>query len=886
MHGEPVGPIPLRLQFHRLRSRMDNSLRYLIHHQDRRSHHTLRPIHQPTLAMHHHLSLRLYLPLLLLPLYLVPSMASMHKSLIYHLHLLQLLHFPPLHMSLMGHIPLVGRTQQIPILQPIRRLSQCIQEPLHLRTQAHHLQYHRHLFTPLGMEPRCRLYLLYHPMRILHLLMRPTIPIPPRTPTHILHHRVLAGHKMPTAVAILDRGTAGIDAMIETRAPRTKITDAITTLASVEEGSASPKPRAVAEDDKKQETKAEADAEAPSVTKDVIDDEEDQAEQDFRWDLEKAFVEIESKPADPVGKPLAAEWNDDPTIPPAYDARCIRTAFFDPDNPDAFLASVRDTKYWTELKRDPVFRYRRGMVVVQFPGSHHEYFTYQCSRRNRAAWIKDREIIPAPSDSTLDDTIKPRNHYRSPFPHRDTDSMSRSMDNKRPYDEASDDRRDTKRSRFSEGQDRSPSSRLPPRPSLWGKDLDRDSWASQPGDSRIDSPHRPFSREGRSRSPGGYRLQGSDRLGAYNSTQRHDSSYRRGPSAEKLRPYREERGGSRPSPPPPAQARDRDTSRERDWDRGDEDSVMSDLEYELLGLERPKKAVVQKPVLKKRVKVNEAFRFYPSAYTLSDGVGLVLAIPGCVVYVPVKDIRLIPILKVDKRVYYREAMAIAYHQAMLAIDLVSHAGSSGGMIAVRLGRDKANGYFKRLKCQAKAVVGCINSPESVTVAGDVAAIVEVEQMAQADYILTRRLKVDTAYHSHQIDAVRGPANSQIYTIADAYRQALDDILGDKRPEDSLDAVILSSPVTGDRIADAGELADPMHWVRSLVQPVQFLDALMDMLFGNGDPSGTSIDILVKIGPHTALGVPIHQTLAQPVFKDLRILYLGCLIQNENARESL
>lgn len=403
-----------------------------------------------------------------------------------------------------------------------------------------------------------------------------------------------------------------------------------------------PKRSVPANDEKSEVSKTES----PAPVKDDKDDKDHQLDQDFLWDMEKAFVELKSKDADEVGIPLSAEWNDNPTIPPAYNAKCIKSAFYDPNNPDAFLASVRDTKYWVDLKRDPVFRYRRGMVAVQFSGSHHEYFTYRCSRKLGPEWFKEREFVPTPSDASLNDAIKPRSLHQAPKTHRPGDSPPL-PNGKRSYHDPSDYRRETKRARTSTGQDRSPPTRHLRRPSSRGADIDADPWAPNPGETRVDSPHQPYSRDEYSHSPGGYRLQHGERLAPYSSAQRHDSGYHSAHSAEKYRSQRADKSlRHHLSPPPSVRVRERDTSheRDRDWDRdsgrdpdrdrergrslsysrprshtrsptpaaadSDDESGMSDLEYELLGLERPKKkAAPTRPAMKKpRVKINDAFR--------------------------------------------------------------------------------------------------------------------------------------------------------------------------------------------------------------------------------------------------------------------------------------
>lgn len=154
----------------------------------------------------------------------------------------------------------------------------------------------------------------------------------------------------------------------------------------------------------------------------------------------------------------------------------------------------------------------------------------------------------------------------------------------------------------------------------------------------------------------------------------------------------------------------------------------------------------------------------------------------------------------------------------------------------------------------------------------------VLEMADASGVFARRLKVDTGYHSHQMEP-----------IAEPYKQALRVALANPHQDEDkeLDA-IFSSPVTGGRITQAEQLADPEHWVGSLLQPhaVQFVQAFSDMIgVGNLSTSG-HVDLILEVGPHTALGRPIKEILALPEFEALKIPYMGCLTRNQDARECM
>ncbi|PVH94007.1 putative FSP1 [Periconia macrospinosa] len=220
---------------------------------------------------------------------------------------------------------------------------------------------------------------------------------------------------------------------------------------------------------------------------------------------------------------------------------------------------------------------------------------------------------------------------------------------------------------------------------------------------------------------------------------------------------------------------------------------------------------------------------------------------------------------------YKSAMAVAYHRAVLTAQKSLDGTVSGAMIAIGTSADETEVYLSQVQ-SGKAVAACINSPSSVTVAGDMSAVKEIEDMAKRDGIFARRLRVKTAYHSHHMDPVAQP-----------YREALDK---HHLEGDYLDNIAFSSPVTGGRIYSVDDLAHPDHWVDSLTQPVRFVEAVTDMVLGDFDPSGTSIDIVIEVGPHSALGGPFKEIIQLPEFNGITIPYYSCLVRNSNARDSM
>ncbi|KAF8419074.1 putative polyketide synthase [Tirmania nivea] len=174
----------------------------------------------------------------------------------------------------------------------------------------------------------------------------------------------------------------------------------------------------------------------------------------------------------------------------------------------------------------------------------------------------------------------------------------------------------------------------------------------------------------------------------------------------------------------------------------------------------------------------------------------------------------------------------------------------GAMLAVGLSQDETESYFQALKpAGGKVVIGCINSPSSVTVSGDEVAIDELQETLESKGVSTRRLKVETAYHSHHMTAASEQYGRLLETLE------TQDSFG---PE-----VTYWSSVTAARLTHPSEL-DASYWVEHMVAPVRFSQALQAMCTAQEEDSimekPYSVDILVEIGPHKALSGPIRQIL--------------------------
>lgn len=217
----------------------------------------------------------------------------------------------------------------------------------------------------------------------------------------------------------------------------------------------------------------------------------------------------------------------------------------------------------------------------------------------------------------------------------------------------------------------------------------------------------------------------------------------------------------------------------------------------------------------------------------------------------------------------QDAWLIAFHRGRLSGSLPELAPHlDGSMLAVGLGSKDVQKYLDEV-ADSSVVVACINSPASTTLSGGSSSIQKLETLIKEDGHFARRLKIDTAYHSPHME-----------TIAQQYLESIADI----RPKLEEVNIKMFSSVTGSLInsTDLG----PSYWVSNLLNRVNFLGALQSLCGisedgKTGAAAKTCADILVEIGPHSALQGPIKQTLSSNP-NTSRLSYLSVLRRGQSA----
>ncbi|MBW7896468.1 MAG: SDR family NAD(P)-dependent oxidoreductase [Opitutaceae bacterium] len=176
-----------------------------------------------------------------------------------------------------------------------------------------------------------------------------------------------------------------------------------------------------------------------------------------------------------------------------------------------------------------------------------------------------------------------------------------------------------------------------------------------------------------------------------------------------------------------------------------------------------------------------------------------------------------------------DAVRVVYHRSRLQQPLEGR----GRMLATNLTPAEAAEIAAGLSDLVS--VAAINSAQSTVLAGDAAALKELAQGLEAEGRFARFLRVEVAYHSHQMEPLQ---------------EALITALADLAPQPP--TLPLFSTVTGARVHDA--LHGGHYWWQNLRQTVRFGDAV-------GALVGDGYRTFLEVGPHPVLAGSLQEGLA-------------------------
>lgn len=204
-------------------------------------------------------------------------------------------------------------------------------------------------------------------------------------------------------------------------------------------------------------------------------------------------------------------------------------------------------------------------------------------------------------------------------------------------------------------------------------------------------------------------------------------------------------------------------------------------------------------------------------------------------------------------------MSIAYYRGLVASNMKEKFPEvKGAMLAVGTDQQGVTSIIDQLQ-SSRVVVACVNSPNSITVSGDVNAIADLQKALEEKKIFARKLQVDVAYHSHHMDL-----------IAEDYRKAI----GTIRPSGSKKVEFFSS-LLGKKTSTLA--LSSTYWARNLKSPVLFSASLSALC-----EREESVTHLVEVGPHSALKGPIRDVLVNYPGSKTNICYIPTLLRNQDA----
>ena len=227
------------------------------------------------------------------------------------------------------------------------------------------------------------------------------------------------------------------------------------------------------------------------------------------------------------------------------------------------------------------------------------------------------------------------------------------------------------------------------------------------------------------------------------------------------------------------------------------------------------------------------------------------------------------------RITAAESIAAAYFRGQA----VSKNKRNGAMIAVGLNLDDALGYIERQGEDDLIKVAAINSPNSITLSGDFAAVTKLSARLEEDDVFNRLLKTGgNAYHSHHMGTLGSDYSDMLSVGLTRLRE-----LGLCNLNLRYSRIPWVSSVTPSKSASGvGLETGPSYWRSNLEQPVRFSEAVTNLM-ALRDVDRPLIDLIVEIGPHPALKSPLDQILTS-LGKGLQ--YSHSLKRSEDGRVSI
>jgi acyl transferase domain-containing protein/acyl-CoA synthetase (AMP-forming)/AMP-acid ligase II/acyl carrier protein len=199
------------------------------------------------------------------------------------------------------------------------------------------------------------------------------------------------------------------------------------------------------------------------------------------------------------------------------------------------------------------------------------------------------------------------------------------------------------------------------------------------------------------------------------------------------------------------------------------------------------------------------------------------------------------------------ARVVATRSTALAEKLAGRGGMAAISLPAKQVKQRITSFAKRLALAAE------NGPASTVVSGEVQALDELIALCESDGIRARRIAVDYASHSSQVEAIRGRLKADMSTIA---------------PRSA--AIPFFSSTTGGLLDTSG--LGPDYWYRNLRQRVRFHQATRSLI----DDAG--ITTFIEISPHPVLTMAVEETAESQSDEPEGVAAIGTLRREQGGME--
>jgi len=173
-----------------------------------------------------------------------------------------------------------------------------------------------------------------------------------------------------------------------------------------------------------------------------------------------------------------------------------------------------------------------------------------------------------------------------------------------------------------------------------------------------------------------------------------------------------------------------------------------------------------------------------------------------------------------------QALQVSYHRSQIQ----NKAAGQGQMLAVGIDLEQCKELIEFT--EGKVSIAAINGPSTITLAGDSKSLEAISTYLTAANEFNRFLKVEVAYHSHFMDALKPEVREK---------------LADLSP--SLPDIPLYSTVTGNLVNEI--TYDAEYWCDNIREPVHFAQSMQSLLRDGHR-------IFLEVGPHPVLSTAIKE----------------------------